>query len=72
MLKKLYIENYALIDHLEIEFHTGLNIMTGETGAGKSIIIGALGLILGGRAETNVLKDKQKGCVVEGTFQIGS
>ncbi len=70
MLKRLQIENYALIDHLEIEFHEGLNIITGETGAGKSIILGALGLILGQRAETNILKDKTKGCIVEGLFNI--
>jgi len=70
MLKRLQIENYALIDHLEIEFHEGLNIITGETGAGKSIILGALGLILCQRAETNILKDKTKGCIVEGLFNI--
>jgi DNA repair protein RecN (Recombination protein N) len=72
MLKRLHIQNYALIDHLEIEFYEGLNIITGETGAGKSILLGALGLILGQRAETNVLKDKQKSCVVEGMFDISN
>jgi DNA repair protein RecN (Recombination protein N) len=70
MLKHLVIQNYALIDHLEIEFHKGLNIITGETGAGKSILLGALGLILGNRAETNILKDKSASCVVEGYFDI--
>lgn len=70
MLRNLFIQNYALIDNLEIEFYQGLNIITGETGAGKSILLGALGLILGNRADTNVLKDKDKGCVVEGTFDI--
>lgn len=72
MLKHLLIQNYALIDNLEIEFYQGLNIITGETGAGKSILLGALGLILGNRAETNVLKDKEKSCVVEGVFDISS
>ncbi len=70
MLTHLHIQNYALIDHLEIDFHEGLNIITGETGAGKSILLGALSLILGQRAETNVLKDDQKSCIVEGTFDI--
>jgi DNA repair protein RecN (Recombination protein N) len=71
MLKSLLVQNYALIDNLEITFHKGLNIITGETGAGKSIILGALGLILGSRAEANVLKDKSQPCVVEGTFELG-
>ncbi|MDX9769068.1 MAG: DNA repair protein RecN [Tenuifilaceae bacterium] len=70
MLKTLLVQNYALIDTLEIDFHQGLNIITGETGAGKSIILGALGLILGNRAEATVLKDKSKPCVVEGTFNL--
>lgn len=70
MLKHLHIQNYALIDKLDIEFHQGLNIITGETGAGKSILIGALGLILGQRADTSVLKDKQRSCIVEAMFQI--
>ena len=70
MLKSLQINNYAIINHLEIEFNKGLNIITGETGAGKSILLGALALILGQRAETTVLKDKEKKCVVEGFFDI--
>lgn len=70
MLKTLLVQNYALIDTLEIDFHQGLNIITGETGAGKSILLGALGLILGNRAEISVLKDKSKACVVEGTFNL--
>lgn len=70
MLKNLLVQNYALIENLEIEFYQGLNIVTGETGAGKSIILGALGLILGNRTETGVLKDKSKPCVVEGTFNL--
>ncbi|MHC1704073.1 MAG: DNA repair protein RecN [Tenuifilaceae bacterium] len=70
MLRNLQIQNYALIDQLNIEFNQGLNIITGETGAGKSILLGALALILGQRADTNVLKDKSKSCVVEGLFDI--
>jgi DNA repair protein RecN (Recombination protein N) len=70
MLKNLIVQNYALIDNLEIDFHQGLNIITGETGAGKSILLGALGLILGSRAEVNVLKDKTKPCIVEGAFDF--
>lgn len=70
MLKHLLVKNYAIIDNLEIDFHSGLNIITGETGAGKSILLGALGLILGNRAEVNILKDKENSCVVEGTFNL--
>ncbi|MDD2196094.1 MAG: DNA repair protein RecN [Bacteroidales bacterium] len=70
MLKHLLVKNYAIIDNLEIDFHSGLNIITGETGAGKSILLGALGLILGNRAEANMLKDKENSCVVEGTFNL--
>ncbi|MDY0201272.1 MAG: DNA repair protein RecN [Bacteroidales bacterium] len=70
MLKTLLVKNYALIDALEINFHEGLNIITGETGAGKSILLGALSLILGHRADVNTLKDKSAPCVVEGTFSL--
>jgi DNA repair protein RecN (Recombination protein N) len=70
MLKHLTIENYALIEKLDISFTDGLSIITGETGAGKSIILGALSLILGQRADTNVLFDKHKKCLVEGTFNV--
>ena len=70
MLKNLQIQNYALIDDLEINFQEGLNIITGETGAGKSILLGALSLILGQRADTSVLRDKSKSCIVEGLFNI--
>lgn len=69
MLKKLSIHNYAIIDKLEIDFSEKLNIITGETGAGKSIIVGALGLILGERADSTVLVNKEKKCIVEGTFR---
>ena len=70
MIKSLSIKNYALIDNIEIDFYNGFSIITGETGAGKSILLGALSLILGQRAETNVLKNKEKKCVIEGTFFI--
>ena len=70
MLKLLYIRNYALIDELEMEFGPGLTILSGETGAGKSIILGALDLITGKRADTSVLMDKEKKCVVEAAFDI--
>jgi DNA repair protein RecN (Recombination protein N) len=70
MLEKLVINNYALIDNLEISFDKGLNILTGETGAGKSIILGALSLILGQRAESRYFFNQQKKCVIEGVFSI--
>jgi DNA repair protein RecN (Recombination protein N) len=71
MLQKLSIKNYAIIDEVEISFSPKLNIITGETGAGKSIIAGALGLILGERADSATLIDKEKKCVVEGIFAAG-
>src|SRR3989304_3816688 len=70
MLKQISIQNYALIDVLEISFSENLNTITGETGAGKSILLGALSLIVGSRADTSVLQDKTKKCVVEGTFDV--
>lgn len=70
MLTKLSISNYALIDKLSVDFHAGLNSVTGETGAGKSIVLGALGLILGNRADLSVLKEKDKKCIVEGFFEV--
>jgi DNA repair protein RecN (Recombination protein N) len=60
MLQKLYIQNYAIINELEIDFSDKLNIITGETGAGKSILMGALSLILGERADSSVLQQKEK------------
>jgi DNA repair ATPase RecN len=60
VLKSLSIKNYALIDSLNINFFSELNILTGETGAGKSILLGAIGLLIGQRAETNVLRDKNE------------
>jgi DNA repair protein RecN (Recombination protein N) len=70
MLQKLSIRNYALINSLDIEFDKGLNIVTGETGAGKSIILGALSLILGQRAESKYFFNQDKKCVIEGTFAL--
>ena len=60
MIKKLLIQNYALIEALELEFPSGLTIITGETGAGKSILLGALGLIMGNRADSRSLFDENK------------
>lgn len=70
MLSKLQIKNYALIDALDIEFDRKLNIITGETGAGKSIIMGALGLILGNRAESKHFFDESSKCIIEGHFEV--
>ncbi len=70
MIQRLLINNYALIDELEIDFSEGLTIITGETGAGKSILLGALGLIMGNRADTKVFYHTDKKCIVEGFFEI--
>jgi DNA repair protein RecN (Recombination protein N) len=72
MLTRLAVSNYALISKLTVDFTAGLNSVTGETGAGKSIILGALGLILGNRADLSVLKNQDEKCIVEGTFEVGS
>lgn len=72
MLQRLYVRNYALIDSLEIDFHKGLSVITGETGAGKSIILGAIGLILGQRADTKSVKNGSSRCLIEGTFDISA
>ena len=72
MLNNLYINNYALIDKLRIEFGKGFSVITGETGAGKSILIGALSLILGKRVDTSVLFNKNTKCIVEGQFDIST
>ena len=69
MLKQLSIQNYAIIDAIDIKFPGGMNVVTGETGAGKSIIMGALGLILGDRADSTALVNKEKKCIVEGFFK---
>lgn len=72
MLKSLSISNYALIDDLKMQPGAGLNMITGETGAGKSIMLGAVGLLLGKRADTKVLLHEDKKCIVEGWFELGS
>ena len=70
MIRHLHIENYALIEHLDMDFHPGFSVITGETGAGKSIIIGAIGLLLGQRADSRSIKTDAKRCVVEATFDL--
>ncbi len=70
MLESLHISNYALIDRIDILFHEGFNVITGETGAGKSIILGALSLILGGRADTRVVADHSNKSVIEAVFTV--
>ena len=72
MLRRLLVENYALIEHLEIEFDSSLNIITGETGAGKSILMGALALLLGAKNDSTTIKDSSRACVVEGEFDIAN
>ncbi len=72
MLQSLSIKNFALIEHLDIDFSEKLSIITGETGAGKSIVLGALGLVLGKRADLTSLKDKEQKCVVEAHFKINN
>ncbi|HOU68378.1 MAG TPA: DNA repair protein RecN [Paludibacteraceae bacterium] len=72
MLKRLSVENYALIDKSIIEVHPGFSVITGETGAGKSILLGALGLILGQRADSKALKNQEMKCVVEALFDISN
>lgn len=70
MLRRLIVENYALIDHLEMELDENLNIITGETGAGKSILLGALGLLLGNKNDGSAIKDNTQNCIVEGIFSL--
>ena len=72
MLTQLSIHNYALINHLSIDFSSGLSIITGETGAGKSILLGALGLVLGNRADLSSLKDTSKKCIVEAKVAVSN
>lgn len=71
MLKQLFIQNYSLIESLDISFDQGLTAITGETGAGKSIILGAISLLLGQRADSKSLFDTEKKCIIEGTFEVG-
>lgn len=70
MLKNLHIENYALIEQLDIDLYSGFSVITGETGAGKSIILGAIGLLLGQRADSKSIKAGEKRCVIEATFDV--
>ena len=70
MIQRLSIKNYAIIEQLEIDFSRGLTIITGETGAGKSILLGALGLIMGKRADTKTLYNEAQKCIIEGSFDV--
>jgi DNA repair protein RecN (Recombination protein N) len=70
MLRELHIENFALIESLNVDFESGLNTITGETGAGKSIILGAMGLILGAKSDATQVKSGARNCVVEMTFKL--
>ncbi len=70
MIRHLHIENYALIEHLDLDLHMGFSVITGETGAGKSIIIGAIGLLMGQRADSRAIKAGAKRCVVEIEFDV--
>lgn len=72
MLQSIYIQNYALIDKLDIDFTSGFSVITGETGAGKSIILGAIGLLLGQRADVKAIKNEASKCIVEARFRIAS
>ena len=71
MLQRLTVENYALIDKLNLQLDAHLNIITGETGAGKSILLGALGLLLGNKNEGGTIRDQERNCIIEGVFDIG-
>ena len=70
MLRSLHIENYVLIDSLDVEFPEGLSIITGQTGAGKSILLGALSLLMGGKADASLISSGAQNCVVEGEFEV--
>ena len=70
MLKHLYIKNFTLIDELDIEFRQGFSVITGETGAGKSIILGAIALLLGQRADSKAIKQGADKCVIEAHFDL--
>ena len=70
MLQSLHIQNYALIDQLDISFEKGFSVITGETGAGKSILLGAIGLLLGQRADLKMLKAGAQRCIIEAEFDL--
>ena len=70
MLQHLTISHYALIEHLDIDWHNDFSVITGETGAGKSIILGALNLLLGGRADSKAIQAGHKKCMIEAIFNI--
>jgi len=72
MLQRLTVENYALIDKLDLELDARLNIITGETGAGKSILLGALGLLLGNKNDSSTIRDMERSCIIEGVFNVGA
>lgn len=72
MLQRLTVENYALIDRLDMELDAHLNIITGETGAGKSILLGALGLLLGNKNDSTTIRDMERSCIIEGVFDVGA
>ena len=70
MLRHLHIEHYALISHLDIDFEGGFSVLTGETGAGKSIILGALALVMGARADSKAITDGEEKCIIEAEFDL--
>lgn len=72
MLKQLYIKNFTLIDELDIPLYPGFSVITGETGAGKSIILGAIGLLLGNRADSKAIKAGRDRCVIEAHFDLSN
>src|SRR5580700_7151457 len=71
MLHELAVEDYAVVDRLRVRFHTGLNLLTGETGSGKSIVVDALGLLLGGRSSADMIRSGKERSRVSGIFEIG-
>ncbi|MBL0316025.1 MAG: AAA family ATPase [Flavobacteriales bacterium] len=70
MLKSLFISNYALIDEVQLNFHKGMTAITGETGSGKSILLGAFGMLLGERADSKSIRDEKQKCIVEAIFDL--
>ena len=70
MIKSLYVKNYAIIDELSVDFDRGFNVFTGETGAGKSIIVGALSFLIKGKADTSIIRSNQQKAIIEGVFSI--